>query len=67
MSERYYDSKAKDLYEFKMGLMIDEEYTTKFLELLRYLLYIKDEKAKAGIFVNRFPLAISGQIEYDMI
>eukprot|EP00253_Pinus_taeda_P023658 PITA_23658 len=33
--ERYYDSKAKELYELNMGSMIDEEYMTKFLELLR--------------------------------
>lgn len=46
LSERYYDSKAKDFYELKMGLMTYEEYTTKFLELLRYVPYLKDEKAK---------------------
>lgn len=45
-SERYYDNKAKEFYELKMGSMTYEEYTTKFLELLRYVLYLKDEKAK---------------------
>ena len=35
LSERYYDRKAKELYELKMGPMIDEEYMAKFLELLR--------------------------------
>ena len=44
--ERYYDSKAKELYELKMGSMIGEEYMTKFLELLRCVLYLMDEKAK---------------------
>lgn len=44
MSERYYDNKAKEFYELKIGSMIDEEYMTKFLELLRYVSYIKDEK-----------------------
>lgn len=33
-----------------MGLMTDEEYTTKFLELLRYIMYLKDEKEKVEIF-----------------
>jgi len=46
LSERYYDSKAKELYELKMGSMINEEYTTKFLELLRYVPYLNYEKAK---------------------
>jgi len=42
--KRYYDDNAKELYEFKMGSMIDEEYMTKFLELLRYVSYRKDER-----------------------
>jgi len=29
-----------------MGSMTDEEYMTMFLELLRYILYLIDEKAK---------------------
>ena len=44
--ERYYNNKAKYFYELKMGSMTDEAYTTKFLELLRYVLYITDDKAK---------------------
>eukprot|EP00253_Pinus_taeda_P017338 PITA_17338 len=35
LSKRYYDSKATEFYELKMGSMTYEEYTTKFLELLR--------------------------------
>jgi len=46
LSERYYDSKAKEFYELKIGSMTNEEYTTKFLELLRYVSYLKDEKTK---------------------
>jgi len=33
LSNRYYDDRAKDFYEFKMGSMIDEEYTRRFLKL----------------------------------
>jgi len=29
-----------------MGSMIDEEYTSRFLELLRYVPYLMEEKAK---------------------
>jgi len=65
LSERYYDSKAKEFYELKMGLMIDEEYMTKFLELFRYLLYLNDEKDKFQRFVSGFPLAFKDWIEYD--
>ena len=44
--ERYYDDKAKEFYELMMGSMIDDEYTRRFLELLRYVPYLREEKAK---------------------
>ena len=65
MSESYYDGKAKELYELRMGSMTDEEYITKFLDLLRYVPYLKDEKAKIQRFVNGFPLAFKYEIEFD--
>jgi len=42
--DRYYDNKSKE--ELKMGSMTDEEYRTNFIEFLRYVPYLKDEKAK---------------------
>lgn len=65
LSERYYDSKAKELYELKMGSMRDEEYMTNFLELLGYVPYLTGEKDKVQIFVNGFPLPFRDRIEYD--
>ena len=44
--KRYYDDRAKEFYELKMGSMTDEEYTRRFLEFLRYVPYLKEEKAK---------------------
>ena len=67
MLERYYDSKAKEFYELKMGSMTDEEYTTKFMELLRYVPYLKDEKAKVQRFVSGLPLEFRDWIEYDKL
>ena len=63
--KRYYDNKEKEFYELKMGSMTDKEYTTNFLELLRYVSYLEDEKAKVHRFVSGFPLAFINQIEYD--
>lgn len=37
LSERYFDHRAKEFYELKMGSMTNDEYTSKFLELLRYV------------------------------
>ena len=39
-----------------MGSMADEEYMTKFPEILRYVLYIKYEKAKVQRFVSGLSL-----------
>jgi len=65
LSKRYYDNKAKEFYEIKMVSLTNEEYTNKFLELLRYMSYLTNEKAKVQIFVSGFPLVFKDQIEYD--
>lgn len=44
LSERYYNGKAKEFYKIRMGSMLDGEYTTILLKLLRYLAYLMDEK-----------------------
>ena len=44
LSERYFDEKAKEFYELKLGQLTMEEYVNKFLDLLRYVPYIKAEK-----------------------
>ena len=46
MLERYFDNKAKEFYELNSESMINEEYMTNFLYILRYVSYIKDEKEK---------------------
>ena len=48
-----------------MRSMTNVEYTTNFLELLRYLPYLKYDKDKVEIFVSGFPLAFRDHIEYD--
>jgi hypothetical protein len=35
----------KEFFELKLGNMTMEEYEKKFLKLIRYVSYIKDEKA----------------------
>ena len=42
-----------------------EEYANKFLELLRYVRYIKDEKVKIQHFFIGLPQSYSGRIEFD--
>jgi hypothetical protein len=40
------DGKTKEFYELRLGYLTIEEFVNKFLELLRYVPYIKDEKEK---------------------
>ena len=46
LPERYYDDRAKEFYELWMCYMTNDEYTIRFLELLRYVPYLREEKAK---------------------
>jgi len=45
LSKRYYGDIDKEFYELQVRSMIDDGYTTRFLKLLRYVPYLKDEKA----------------------
>lgn len=52
LSKRYFDCKEKEFYQLKMMQMFDDEYATKFLELLRYIPYLKEEKVKFQRFIS---------------
>ena len=43
LTKRYYENKMKELFELKLGSMIIDEYERRFLELLKYVSFIKDE------------------------
>jgi hypothetical protein len=42
--ERYCDENTKEFYELKLGPLTIYEYINKFLDPLRYVPYIKEEK-----------------------
>ena len=65
MSERYFNDTVKEFYELKMGSMIDDEYTSKSLELLRYVPYLIEEKAKIQMFISGLPVAFKDKIEFN--
>ena len=46
LSEKYCDDKIKEFHELRLGQKTMEEYASNFLELLRYVRYIRDEKVK---------------------
>ena len=46
LSKRYYERKTKELYELRLGQMTMEDLINKFLELLRFVPYIREDKVK---------------------
>jgi hypothetical protein len=55
----------QEFFELKLGNMTMEEYEKKFLELLRYVSYIKDEKEKIQRFLSGFPTFYKDKIQFD--
>lgn len=44
--------------------MTDDEHTSKFLELLKYVPYLKEEKAKIQIFFSGLLVTFKDRIEF---
>ena len=65
LSEQYYKDQAKEFYELKLRTMNMKELNSKFLSLLRYVLYIVDKKPKVQRFLSWLPFHIKDIIEYD--
>ena len=64
LSDRYYDDKIKEFHELKLGQLTMEEYVNKFLELLRYVKYIKYDKVKIQRFMSGIPQYYKDKIEF---
>jgi hypothetical protein len=65
LTKRYYDKKMKEFFELKLGSMTIDEYERRFLELLKYVSFIKDETIKIQRYLSGFPSFISEKIKYD--
>jgi N-glycosylase/DNA lyase len=65
LTKRYYDKKMKELFELKLGSMTIDEYERRFLELLKYVSFIKDETVKIPRYLSGLPSFISDKIQYD--
>ena len=66
MSERFFDRKVKEFHELHMGSMTMDVFINKFLDLLHYVPYIKEEKVKIYQFLGCLPLSFWERIEFDM-
>jgi hypothetical protein len=55
----------KELFELKLGRMTIDEYERRFIELLKYLSFIKDETVKIQRYLSGLPAFISDKMKYD--
>jgi hypothetical protein len=65
LTKRYYDKKMKEFFELKLGNMIIDECERRFIELLKYVSFIKDETVKIQRYLSGFPSFFSDKIQYD--
>jgi hypothetical protein len=52
----------KEFFELKLGSMTIDEYERRFLELLKYVSFIKDETIKIQRYLSGLPSFISDKI-----
>jgi hypothetical protein len=55
----------KEFFELKLGSMTIDEYERRFLELLKYVSFIKDAIVKIQRYLSGLPSFISEKIQYD--
>jgi predicted AAA+ superfamily ATPase len=46
LSERYYERNMKEFYELQLGQMTMEDLINKFMELLKFVPYSREDKVK---------------------
>jgi hypothetical protein len=55
----------KEFFELKLGSMSIDEYEQRFLELLKYVPFIRDETVEIQRYLSRLPPSIGDKIQYD--
>jgi hypothetical protein len=64
LTKRYYDKKMKEFFELKLANMSIDEYERRFLELWKYVSFIKDETVKIKRYLGGLASLISDKIQY---
>jgi hypothetical protein len=55
----------KEFFELKLGSMTIDEYECRFLELLKYVPFIKEETVKIQRYLSVLLPSIGDKIQYD--
>ena len=66
MSKRFFNQNVKDFHELRMGSMTMDAFINRFLDLLHYVPYIKEERVKIQQFLGCLPPSFQDRIEFDM-
>ena len=66
MSERFFDRKVKEFHELHMGSMTMDTFINRFLDVLHYVPYIREEKLKIQQFLGFLPPSFWDRIEFNM-
>eukprot|EP00253_Pinus_taeda_P010510 PITA_10510 len=61
----YYDEKAKEFHELRLGALTMDEYVKQFISLLRYVPYMQEEKDKIQQFIRSLPNFMKEKLEFD--
>jgi hypothetical protein len=62
LTNSYYDRKMKEFFELKLGSMTMDEYERIFLELLKCVDFIKDERVKIQRYLSGMASIFSDKI-----
>jgi hypothetical protein len=65
LTKIYYDIKMKEFFELKLGSMTIDEYEQHFLELLKYVPFMKEEAIKIQRYLSGLTSSIGDKIQYD--
>eukprot|EP00253_Pinus_taeda_P012179 PITA_12179 len=65
LTERFYDEKAREFHDLRLGQQTMDEFISRFTSLLRYVPYIREEKAKVQRFISSLPAYMRERIEFD--
>lgn len=64
LSDHYYDDRAKEFHELRLGPLTMYEFLAKFKNLLRYVRYMKEEKTKVQRLLNCLLASYKEKIEF---
>jgi hypothetical protein len=62
LTKSYYDKNMKEFFELKLGRMTIDEYERRFLELLKYVSFIKEETVKIQRYLSGLPSSIEDKM-----